>query len=45
MMFRTILVPSSSRSISSSLGRLEFEDEGTTIPKNFVCEAENEFMP
>ena len=41
--FRRILVPSSSRS-SSSLGQLDFEDEGTAIPKNFVCEAENKFM-
>jgi hypothetical protein len=32
-MFRRILVPSSSRSSSSFLGRLDFEDEGTTIPK------------
>ena len=41
MTFRIIVVPSSSRSISSSLGRLHFEDEGITIPKNLVCEAEN----
>ena len=33
MTFRRILVPSFSRSSSSSLGRLDFEDEGTTIPK------------
>ena len=36
MTFRRILVPSFSRSSSSSLGRLDFEDEGTTIPKKKI---------